>query len=154
MVFLDKLFKGLMTPSASPPHRDAYQRVKVGTCIVLLEAAAADDELSDAEVSKIVELLKHRFELEEDDAKELIAISKEERSKAVDLWKFTNMLNEALTIEQKYQVAEMVWSVIFSDKTLDKFEDHLAHKLISLLNLEHAKFMDIKIRVKKNLGLL
>ena len=149
MGFFDKVFKGMGSAAASPAHQDAYHRVKVGTCVVLLEVAAADDMISDAEISKIVEMLKRRFELEDEDAKELIAISKEERSKAVDLWKFTNMLNETLTIEQKYQVAEMAWNVIFSDKTLDKFEDHLAHKLISLLNLEHAKFMDIKIRVKK-----
>ncbi len=152
MGFFDKVFKGMGSAATSPSHQDAYHRVKVGTCVVLLEVAAADDELSEPEIVKIVDLLKHRFDLEDEDVKELITISKEERSKAVDLWKFTNMLNEALTIEQKYQVAEMVWSVIFSDRTLDKFEDHLAHKLISLLNLEHAKCMDIKIKVKKNLG--
>lgn len=154
MGFLDKIFKGMVSPETHPSNQDAYHRVKVGTCVVLLEVAAADDTLSDMEITKIVELLKHRFDLDDEETKELIAISKEERSKAVDLWKFTNMLNEALTIEQKYQVAEMVWSVIFSDSALDKFEDHLAHKLISLLNLEHAKFMDIKIKVKKNLGVL
>lgn len=154
MGFLDKIFKGMGSASGIPSQQDTYNRVKIGTCVVLLEVAAADDELSEPEIVKIVALLKHRFDLEDEDAKELIAISKEERSKAVDLWKFTNMLNEALTIEQKYQVAEMAWSVIFSDRTLDKFEDHLAHKLISLLNLEHAKFMDIKIRVKKTHGIL
>lgn len=154
MGLFDKIFGWRESPGVQPSNQDTHSRIKVATCVILLEVAAADDVLSDTEVAKVGELLKLRFDLGEEEVKELMSLSREERSRAVDLWRFTNLVNEALTIEQKYEVAEMVWSVIYSDKTMDRFEDHMAHRLISLLNLEHAKCMDIKIKVKENLGIL
>jgi uncharacterized tellurite resistance protein B-like protein len=43
---------------------------------------------------------------------------------------------------------ELVWEVIYSDGTLDKFENYIAHKLLNMLNLDHSRFIELKMKVK------
>jgi uncharacterized tellurite resistance protein B-like protein len=82
---------------------------------------------------------------------ELIETSKREREDSADLWYFTNLINENLTMDEKYDLMVMIWEAIYSDGTLDKYENYIAHKLRNLLNLDHTKFIDIKLKVKEEM---
>jgi len=128
---------------------DQQQKLKIATCVTLLEAVTADDILSDHEFHKIIELLKSKYEMTDTQVNELIETSKKEREDSADLWYFTNLINENLTIDEKYDLMEMIWEAVYSDGTLDKYENYIAHKLRNLLNLDHTKFIDIKLKVKE-----
>jgi uncharacterized tellurite resistance protein B-like protein len=128
---------------------DQQQKFKIATCVILLEAVTVDDILSDQELHKIIELLKSKYEMTDTQVNELIETSKKEREESADLWYFTNLINENLTIDEKYDLMEMIWEAIYSDGTLDKYENYIAHKLRNLLNLDHTKFIDIKLKVKE-----
>jgi uncharacterized tellurite resistance protein B-like protein len=128
---------------------DQQQKLKIATCVTLLEAVTADDILSDQEFHKIIELLKSKYEMTDTQVNELIETSKKEREDSADLWYFTNLINENLTIDEKYDLMEMIWEAVYSDGTLDKYENYIAHKLRNLLNLDHTKFIDIKLKVKE-----
>lgn len=128
---------------------DQQQKLKIATCVTLLEAVTADDTLSDEELHKIIELLNSKYEMTDTQVNELIETSKREREDSADLWYFTNLINENLTIDEKYDLMVMIWEAIYSDGTLDKYENYIAHKLRNLLNLDHTKFIDIKLKVKE-----
>lgn len=128
---------------------DQQQKLRVATCVTLLEAVTADDTLSDQELQKLIELLKSKYDMTETQVNELIETSKREREDSADLWYFTNLINENLAIDEKYELMEMIWQAIYSDGTLDKYENYIAHKLKNLLNLDHTKFIDIKLKVKR-----
>lgn len=127
---------------------DQYQKLRVATCVTLLEAVTADNVLSDQELKKIIGLLKSKYEMTDTQVNELVETSVIKRKESSDLWYFTNLINENLSIDEKYDLMEMIWQVIYSDGTLDKYENYIAHKLRNLLNLDHSKFIDIKLRVK------
>ena len=78
--------------------------------------------------------------------------SEKERDQSTDLWYFTKIINENLSNDEKYSLMEQVWEVIYSDGTLDKFENYIAHKLLNMLNLDHSKFIDLKMKVKSDLS--
>ncbi len=128
---------------------DKQGKLKVATCVVLLETVTADSILSDQELNKIIELLKTKYDMTDDQVKELIETSKRERENSTDLWYFTNLINENLSIDEKYDLMEMIWGVIYSDGTLDKYENYIAHKLLNLLNLDRSKFIQLKLKVKE-----
>ena len=128
---------------------DQQQKLKIATCVTLLEAVTADDILSDEELHSIIELLKSKYEMTDTQVNELIETSKREREDSADLWFFTNLINENLTIDEKYDLMLMIWEAIYSDGTLDKYENYIVHKLRNLLNLDHSKFIDIKLKVKE-----
>ena len=89
--------------------------------------------------------------MNEESVEELIEKSEHEREESTDLWYFTNILNENLSTEEKYNLMEQVWEVIYSDGTLDKFENYVARKLLNMLNLDHSKFIELKMKVKGEL---
>jgi len=127
---------------------DREFKLKVATSVILLEAATADSHFSQEEQDKIVEILKSRFQMDDESVKELIDESKQERKESTDLWHFTNLINDNLNNEEKYNLMEEVWEVIYSDGTLDKFENYIAHKLLNMLNLDRSKFIELKMKVK------
>ena len=129
-------------------EEDKAERIQVATCALLLEVANSDDEFSDVERDNIIQILKRDFQLSDGYAKELMELSDKEREKSIDLWHFTNLINEHYSVEEKIKIIEMVWRVIYADGKLDKHEDHLAHKLSNLLKLTHTQLIDAKLKVR------
>ncbi|MFX0208040.1 MAG: TerB family tellurite resistance protein [Candidatus Hodarchaeota archaeon] len=124
------------------------ERIQVAACALLLEVANSDDEFSDVERENVIQILKRDFHLSDKYAKELIELSDRERKESIDLWHFTHLINENYSIEEKIEIIEMVWRVIYADGKLDKYEDHLAHKLSNLLQLTHKQLIDAKLKVR------
>jgi uncharacterized tellurite resistance protein B-like protein len=140
-----KIFNG---PKKEESAEDRELKLRVATSVVLLEAATADSNFSPQEQEKIIEILKSRFQMNDESVKELIDESENERKNSTDLWYFTDLINENLNNEEKYNLMELVWEVIYSDGTLDKFENYIAHKLLNMLNLDRSKFIELKLKVK------
>ena len=146
---MKKFFQQDAVPDkAEIKEEDRAERIQVATCALLLEVANSDDEFSDIERDNIVQILEKDFELSDEYAKELMELSDKEREESIDLWQFTNLVNEHYSIEEKIKIIEMVWKVIYADGKLDKYEDHLAHKLSNLLKLTHKQLIDAKLKVR------
>lgn len=143
-----KLFEG---SGADGKGQDKEIRLRVATCVLLLEAATADDSFSDAEQKKVVDILKSRFGMTDEAVKELIDESKRARQDEADIWHFTNLINQSLSNEEKYDLMEGVWRVIYSDGTLGEFENYIAQKLYRMLNIDHSKFIELKMKVKSEI---
>ena len=147
-----ELFKRVFnqTDQSFPSGGESQEKLEIATCVILLEAATADSEFSQQESRRIISLLKLRFNMTDSSVNELLEASRRERENSPGLWHFTNRINETLSIEEKYELMEMVWRVIYSDGTLDSFENYVAHKLLNLLNLDHSKFIELKLKVKND----
>lgn len=144
--------KSLFTDDASSddavsPEERRHERLKVATCVVLVEIAMADDEFEPEERERIVSALRTRFELSEADAEELIELSASERKKSRDLWSFTHLINDACSREEKMTIIDEVWRVVVADGTIDGHENHLAHQLGTLFNLTHGQLIESKMKV-------
>ena len=50
-------------------------------------------------------------------------------------------------MEEKQQIVEETWRVIYADGTLDGHEDFLVHKVSRLFNMTHGMLIDAKMRV-------
>ncbi|KPJ57710.1 MAG: hypothetical protein AMJ42_04465 [Deltaproteobacteria bacterium DG_8] len=129
-------------------EEDKAERIQVATCALLLEVANSDDEFRDIERDNIIRILKKDFHLSDEYARELMKLSDKERKESIDLWQFTHLINEHYSLEEKIKIIEMVWKVIYADGKLDKYEDHLAHKLSNLLKLTHKQLIDAKLKVR------
>jgi len=140
--FMENLLGG---QSATSSSRNV--RLSLATCVVLLEAARADDAFTPEERSHIIQTLRDRFALTEEEAAELLAEASEASRESVGLFRFTRAINEGFSPAEKREVIEEVWRIFYSDGTLTGHEDHLAHHLGKLLNLNHPQLMDAKVKV-------
>jgi uncharacterized tellurite resistance protein B-like protein len=123
----------------------------MATCAVLLEAAMADNDLSEEERDHIEHALEALYGINPADIEELIAMALEERKESIDLFQFTHLINQRYDREEKVNLLDHIWRVILSDGTLDQFEDYLARQLRPLLRLDHRDWVEAKQRAREAL---
>ena len=140
------MFKNL-TAESTQELQQKFERTQVATCVILLEIARSDDEFSSVEQETTKAILKNELAIADEDIEDLMKIAAEKRENSVDLWEFTNLINEHFSEEEKVKIIEMAWRIIYADKKLDKYEDHLVHVLAKLLRLDHTDLIDAKLRV-------
>jgi uncharacterized tellurite resistance protein B-like protein len=131
-----------------PGSGDESVSLVLAVCVLLLEAAQADDEFTNEERTLLLQSLQKRFSLSAEEAEELLASAEKRRAESLDLWQFTHRINDALDQEGKKKVIEEVWRVIYADGKLDAHEDYLIHQLARLLNLTHNELIAAKLKVK------
>jgi uncharacterized tellurite resistance protein B-like protein len=132
---------------ASTSHEDP-QRIMVATCALLLEIAAIDGEFSADEQEVILSILKNDYKMNENEAASLIETAQAQREGSIDLWRFTNLINQNYSEEERIRVIELVWKVIYADGRLDGHEDHLVHGIANLLRLSHSQLIEAKLSAK------
>ena len=138
--------------SGTAEEMDDGLRLKVATCVLLLEVAHADDDFSDDEQLKIDEIIARRFKLDESQAKELLSLAEDQRRQKDDLYQFSRLVNENYSRPRKLAILDLLWEVVFSDGVLEAHEDALMHKMGTLLGVRHEELMAVKVGVKKRLG--
>jgi uncharacterized tellurite resistance protein B-like protein len=127
-------------------ERESKRRIQIATAVVLLEVAYADEEFSDAERVQVVTILKEQFSLDDESVEELLQISEEKLKHSIDIWHFTEIINENYSDDEKYLVIETVWRVIYADGRLDKYEDYIVHKLARVLHIPHSRMIEAKMK--------
>jgi len=133
-------------------HHDVAQRdpshdIHIATCALLLEMAHIDNQFSEVEKERIVGILKRDYGLSEEDVSELIEASEKALEESIDLWQFTNLINQNYSLEEKIRIIETVWKIAYTDGKLDQHEDYLVHKLANLLRLSHKQLIEAKLKV-------
>ena len=121
-------------------------RVRIATAVVLLETAHADDEFDEAEQIRIMDMLGKRFGLDEESVHELMEAADEHRVRSIDIWHYTELINNNFSVDEKLGIIDMIWQVIYADGRLDKYEDYLVHKLSRVLHIPHDKMIEAKLR--------
>ena len=143
---IKKILTKKPTQAASTEENELRNHIAAG--VLLLEAAHVDNECTEEEMEHVVQTLKVTFDLADDCVNELIDEAHRARENAVDLWQFTNYMNQNYTQEEKVKVMEDVWRVIHADGQLERHEDHFAHKLANLLRLTHKQMIDAKLQAR------
>jgi len=133
--------RGTEKPATNDP-----KRANIAVCALLIEAAHFDEDFHEKEQEAILRLIKEKFSLTTEEANELISIADEERKKSIDLWHFTELINKNYSKEEKIELLEMLWQVVYADNFLDGNEDYLMHKLSKLLKLEHKDLIEAKVK--------
>ena len=124
-----------------------FEKVQVATCALLLEVAHSDGHYRSVEARIVHDLLANTFNLSASAVAELIDFSQQHRENSTDLFGFAREINAHFSREEKADVMEGVWRVIYADGTLDKFEDALARQLATLLRLDHKDVIERKLKV-------
>lgn len=128
---------GAEAPAPEPREpTEVDQRLHVAACALLLELAHADQEFSAAERLHIEAVLRRHFDLEEETARELMALAEKEQAESIDLYQFTTLIRENYSLGQKTLLAEIMWGLILADGEIAKREAYMLRKIANLLDLK------------------
>ena len=135
-------------------NADNYNKqLQIATAAIFIEMAKADGDFSDEEREHIVKSLKNRFELEEEYVNDLIELSNAKLKDSVSIYEFSGIINECFTFEDKFELLKNLWRLIYTDKTLDRYEDHLIKLIGGMLQMEHTQIINSKLIIRKELNI-
>ncbi len=132
---------------AAPDHADQPDRLQVASCAILLEMAYADHHLDPREEELTLELLRSRFNLDAEALRLLMNEARKARRESSDLFQFAREINASFGLEEKLELMETLWRIVYVDGILDKYEDALARQLAALLHISPRQAIDLKLRV-------
>lgn len=135
------------TEVSKDANQNAVHDIRVATCALFVEIARIDDKFTEAEMETILSILKQKYGLSPDHADTLIAEAERELKKSVDLWQFTNLINENYSNEEKIKIIEIFWQIVYVDGKMDQHEHYLMNKLQNLLRLTHDQLIAAKLKV-------
>ena len=121
--------------------------IRVATCALFVEIARIDETFSDEEMETILSILKEKYGLSPDHADALIAEAEKELDKSVDLWQFASLINNNYSNEEKIEIIETLWRIVYVDGKMDAHEHYLMGKLQNLLRLTHDQLITAKLKV-------
>jgi uncharacterized tellurite resistance protein B-like protein len=143
----DFFVRNLSEPDEEQPQA---ADLRLAACALLLELAYADDDFTEGERVHLEGAVRRQFELDEDQAAQLIDLAEEQRKDSVDLWSFTSLIAENYSLGQKMVLAEAMWGLVFSDGQLARREDYLMRKISGLLRLEPGYLTEARKRVEEH----
>ncbi len=123
-------------------------RIDLASAALLIEVMNSDHELDEREHQEFMTVLQQSYNIAESDLAELTQLAKDEAFEATSLYEFTKLINESYDYQQKVALIENMWRIAFSDKRLDKYEDHLIRKVAELIYVSHSDFIKTKLKVR------
>lgn len=141
--FFDKATAGV----SKDANRHSAHDIRVATCALLVEIARIDETFTEAEMETILSILKEKYGLSRDHAEALVSEAEKELEKSVDLWQFANLINQNYSNEEKIEIIETLWRIVYVDGKMDQYEHYLMNKLQHLLRLSHDQLIAAKLKV-------
>ena len=112
------------------PSRDGTDEVQIAAAALLVEAAHIDDEFDMGERAVIDRILERRFKLTPAAARRLVVAAEEISERSTQLFRFTRIINERFSLDQRIELLEMLWEVVYADGTVDALEDTLLRRSV------------------------
>jgi uncharacterized tellurite resistance protein B-like protein len=124
----------------------------VATCALFVEMAKIDGTFTQEELETILLILKEKYGVSGEHADALIQEADRQLDQSVDLWQFARLINENYSTDEKIEVVETLWQIVYVDGKMDQYEHYLMNKLKNLLRLSHNQLIDAKLKVKYSRG--
>jgi uncharacterized tellurite resistance protein B-like protein len=133
------------------PH-GKHNTLHLAAAVLMVDAAAIDGEFGEAERATVVGILKRHFGLADDALAALLSRAEGRRDTASDLNRYTLTIKDELSEEQRVELVELLWEVVYADGELHAYEANLLRRIAGLLYVSDRERGEARKRVLKRLG--
>jgi uncharacterized tellurite resistance protein B-like protein len=149
---IDKL-KAFLFSNGDDAAADDGQALALATAVLLAEAGLMDGSLGQEERAAIVPLLARRFAMDAAAASALLERGLAEAERNTNLYSWARRLKDGLDYEERIDVVEMLWEVVYADGALHDYEANLMRRLAGLLYVDDQDSGAARKRAMDRLGL-
>jgi uncharacterized tellurite resistance protein B-like protein len=139
------------SPQGSPP-RHSFEERQLAAAALMVEAAGMDSAFGAEERVKIGDLVQSRFALSPVEAEDLLAEAEQMSSKSVQWQGFTRAIKDGFDHEERIELIEMLWEVVYADGELHDYEASLLRRVTGLLYVTDRDSGEARKRVLARLG--
>ncbi len=150
---LKDLFDGLVPPAAGADPQAAEHALQLATAVMLAEVMRADPSFHPGEREAVLEALREKFGLADDEASRLAELAEQTARSATDLYTYTSRINEQFDMAQKVRMVELMWRVAYADGHLSDHERHVLWRIADLLHVPQGAYVHARMRAREAAGL-
>lgn len=132
---LDRLKKMFSAGETDPhdPGQHTIDELHLAAAVLLIETARMDDTIGDDERGVIVDLVRGRFELTAEEVSSVVELADEVAENAVELSRFTSRVRDGFDHDERVEMVEMLWRVVYADGVVHDHEANLLRRVAGLL---------------------
>ncbi len=138
---------------AAEEKRDEAEDLRVAVVALLVRAATADADFGPEEKEAIRRIVSECFELAPDEVGALIDAARTEEAETLDLHRWTQSVKQAYSEDERVQLIERMWEVVYADGVLDDYEANLLRRVAGLIYVPDRQSGEARQRVMARLGL-
>lgn len=142
--FIDDFASGADGADAPAFDENDY---RLAAAALMVHVIQIDGVAKEVEWHRLRALLEARFDLDTRAAEDLVALATRAEGEAVDLYRFTSLLNRTLNKAGRLRIVEMLWELVYADGEVSEFEDNVLWRAADLLHVEAAERVEIRNRV-------
>lgn len=120
---------------------------RLAAAALLVHVIMIDGNETKSEHERLAGLLKDRFGLDDKQTADLIEAATAADREAVDLFRFTNLINRSLDEDGRRRIVEMMWQVVYADGKVNEFEDNVVWRAADLLGISARDRVTLKQQV-------
>jgi len=150
---LRDFLESIVAPARSPGGATDEHALQLATAVLLVEVMRSDADIPESERSAVLDALRARFGLADDELQHLLRLAEETARQSTDHFGFTSRLNEAYGPDDKLHIVELMWQVAFADGRLSDHEQHVLWRIADLLHVPRGAYVGAKQRARAAAGL-
>lgn len=130
---IKSLFAGHSTAKASVSKARAGNEVQLAAAVLLVEVAWQDETFDDAERARVLDLVRSHFDMTAEEAETLLAAAEKAVEGSTQILPFTRTIKDRFTPEERIEMVEMLWEVVYADGVLHDREVALMRQIGGLV---------------------
>ncbi len=137
---------------------DAVQRefdegdLRLAAAALLVHVAEIDGFFDPSERRSLLLLLQQRFDLDSKAAGRLLAAAQKSDHEAVDLYGFTSILQQSMSLPERRRVIEMMWTIAYADGDAQEFEEKIIWRVSELLGVSANDRVALRRKIRSEIG--
>ena len=125
----------------------------LAAAVLLVYAATSDADFNTSEKSQIERLCETKFELTPEEAHALMEAAGHEVDESVQLLKFTRTIKDGFSYDERINLIEMLWEVVYADQFVHANEAQLMRRISGLIYVDDRDSGMARARVKTRFNL-
>ena len=121
--------------------------LQLAAAALLVEAARMDDDYDAEERALIGSLVRERFQLDAADTEALLAAADAATEDMVEVYGFARRVKDAFEHDERVQMIEMLWEVVYADGEIHDHEANLLRRVAGLIYVSDRESGDARKRV-------
>lgn len=143
--------KSLFASKGPVPEAESADGVQLAAAALLVESAMLDSTFDDSERAHVFALLRDRFDLSAEETESLIEQAEQAVADSTQLLQFTRVIKDGFSHEQRLEMVEMLWQVVYADGVLHDHQASLMRQIGSLVYISDRERGEARKRALQRL---